>query len=99
MNGGGIKWHISTEGPPFTNRNACSTSLTAVAALELASVLRDGGVANTDKRVRGLVDWGRKCVDWVWKELVVPNGDGLVLDGLVQKQKGGPWVVEGPTYT
>lgn len=98
-NGGGIRWHVSTEGPPWTNRNACSTSLTAVAALELASALRDGGVSNTDKRVRGLVDWGRKCVDWVWAELVVGSGDGLVLDGLVQKQKGGPWVIDDITYT
>ncbi|KAF8422439.1 glycosyl hydrolase family 76-domain-containing protein [Tirmania nivea] len=100
-NGGGIRWHVSTEGPPWTDRNACSTSLTAVAALELASVLRDGGVSNTDKQVRELVDWGRECVDWVWGELVSGNGNGngLVLDGLVQKQKGGPWVREGPTYT
>lgn len=98
-NGGGIRWHVSADGPPWTNRNACSTSLTAVAVLELASVLRDGGVSNTDKQVRGLVDWGRKCVDWVWEKLVVGNGDGLVLDGLVQKQKGGPWIIERPTYT
>ncbi|KAF8453189.1 hypothetical protein BGX38DRAFT_1268960 [Terfezia claveryi] len=95
----GIRWHVLADGPPWTNRNACSTSLTAVAVLELASVLRDGGVSITEKQVRELVDWGRKCVDWVWEKLVVGNGDGLVLDGLVQKQKGGPWVIEGPIYT
>lgn len=101
-NGGGIRWHVSTEGPPFTNRNACSTSLTAVAALEVATILK--AQRDTEARVTELVGWGRKCLDWVWKELVVaggtmPTNEGLVKDGLVQDTAGGPWRIAGQTYT
>lgn len=91
-----MRWHLSTEGPPWTNRNACTTSLTAVASVELATALVAGGAPKTDPRVQHLAQWGKECVEWVWVHLVQKN---LVMDGLVQSSKGAAWTVAGPTYT
>ena len=104
VNGGGIRWHISTSGPPWTNRNACSTSLTSVACLSLAKALLQEGAARDDQLVDRLVAWGIKCVDWVWETLVqITNpekrGYGLVMDGLVQSRREGEWKLAGPTYS
>ncbi|KAL7276728.1 hypothetical protein RUND412_000265 [Rhizina undulata] len=84
-NGGGMKWHLDQ-----TIRNACTGSLTAVAVLQLAQVLKNEGKGNgTDgyKTVDELVAFGEACVTWVI--------DNLQLDsGLIEDGENG-----GPTYT
>ena len=90
-NGGGMRWHVEK-----TVRNAISTSLAAVAVLELVKTNRQiaatasgGGVAVgvADKTEAELIAFARQCVQWVLDELQLDSG--LIMDGV-----GG-----GPTYT
>lgn len=77
-NGGGMKWHIG-----MTTRNACSTSLTAVAVLKLAKI----GERTSGKTRNELIVFARTAVKWILDELQLDSG--LIMDGI-----GG-----GPTYT
>lgn len=77
-NGGGMKWHVG-----MTTRNACSTSLTAVAALKLAKI----GQRTPGKTRNELIVFARTAIQWILDELQLDSG--LIMDGV-----GG-----GPTYT
>lgn len=75
---GGMKWHVE-----MATRNACSTSLTAVAVLKLARM----GQRTSGKTRNELIAFARTAVQWILDELQLDSG--LIVDGV-----GG-----GPTYT
>ncbi|KAA8910675.1 glycosyl hydrolase family 76-domain-containing protein [Sphaerosporella brunnea] len=86
---GGMRWHVDKP----EARNACTTNLSAVAALKLAAALQHTG---QDPRsfgipqspgVADLLQFARNCSDWVVNEL--SEESGLIKDGA-----GG-----GPTWT
>ncbi|KAI5784018.1 glycosyl hydrolase family 76-domain-containing protein [Pyronema domesticum] len=66
---GGMRWHISKPDA----RNACTTNLSAIAALKLAAV---GGEWIGP---RPLLEFAERCAEWVWTEL--REGSGLIKDG------------------
>lgn len=77
-NGGGMKWHVA-----MTTRNACTTSLTAVAVLTLAKM----GHGTNGQTSSQLITFGRTAIQWILDQLQLDSG--LIMDGV-----GG-----GPTYT
>jgi hypothetical protein len=84
---GGMRWHISKPDA----RNACTTNLSAIAALKLAEALEvEGGhLAGVPETFTTpeLVNFARGCSDWVVTQLSAESG--LIKDGV-----GG-----GPTWT
>lgn len=73
-----MKWHVG-----MATRNACSTSLTAVAVLKLAKM----GQRTPGKTRNELIMFARTATQWILDELQLDSG--LIMDGI-----GG-----GPTYT
>ncbi|HSV74242.1 MAG TPA: glycoside hydrolase family 76 protein [Chthonomonadales bacterium] len=69
---GGMLWGVDPSRQGTSDRVACSTSMTALAALELAG-------AGVD--VARNVEWAEALMDWLVKRLL--DTDGLVMDGLV----------------
>ncbi|CAB16736.1 alpha-1,6- mannanase [Schizosaccharomyces pombe] len=86
---GGIAWHTRTTGPPWTNLNACSTSMSAVAALRLALALDD------PNKKQHLVSFAWNCVRWIQENLLDENH--IVCDGL--SLKDGKWVLDKARFT
>ncbi len=89
---GGMHWHLKKD-----VRNACSTNLSAVAALQLARIIRTErrggtqevmGMLKGDKTEEQLINFARTGLNWVINE-VASTSTGLIKDGA-----GG-----GPTYT
>jgi hypothetical protein len=80
---GGMRWHISKP----EARNACTTNLSAIAALKLAAALSNTTEGPSTLAVPELVAFARNCSDWVVHELSAESG--LIKDGA-----GG-----GPTWT
>jgi len=66
---GGMRWHVSKP----EARNACTTNLSAIAALKLVEA--GGGGLDT----ASLLAYARKCVDWTVGELSLDSG--LIKDG------------------
>jgi hypothetical protein len=64
-----MRWHISKPDA----RNACTTNLSAIAALKLAAV--GGGWIGP----RPLLEFAERCAEWVWSEL--REESGLIKDG------------------
>ncbi len=86
---GGVRWHRGTS--PTAERNACSTSLTAVACLRLGHI-KEGIPA--DLRA-SCVDIGEKATIWLLEKL--QHTDGLIMDGL--KWEDGSWRVNPVKWT
>ncbi|KAI9817757.1 MAG: hypothetical protein M1827_000876 [Pycnora praestabilis] len=90
-NPGGVRWHYRTSGPPYTGRNACSTSLTAVASLRLAAI------PNIDSTLRqNCIIIATNATLWLIERLRDP-GDGLIMDGL--SNQTGTWIVSNTKWT
>ena len=79
---GGMPWHLDSP----NSRNACSTSLTAIALLRMAQVSQE-----TSK----YLDLARKATDWVISHL--KNSDGLIMDGISKEH--GTWKINNTTWT
>jgi predicted alpha-1,6-mannanase (GH76 family) len=87
---GGVRWHMRTSGPPFTDRNTCSTVLTAVACLRLAQL------EAIDEGLRqNCILFAEKAVFWTIKEL--KNDQCLIMDGF--SERNGRFTLNRTTYT
>ncbi|EEB07614.1 alpha-1,6- mannanase [Schizosaccharomyces japonicus yFS275] len=86
---GGVAWHTRTTGPPWTNLNACSTTMAATAACRLAAVTND------PSRRKDMLVFAWKCILWVHDHLL--NEHGLVCDGL--SLENGHWKRDPIVFT
>lgn len=73
-----MRWHVGQ-----TTRNACTTSLTAVAYLKLAKM----GYGTPGQTATQMIAFARTAVQWILDNLQLDSG--LIMDGI-----GGP-----TTYT
>jgi hypothetical protein len=87
---GGVRWHMRTSGPPFTDRNTCSTVLTAVACLRLAQLEAiDDGLRQRN------IQFAEKAVYWTIKGL--KNDQCLIMDGF--SEHNGCFTLNRTTFT
>ncbi|EPY51718.1 alpha-1,6- mannanase [Schizosaccharomyces cryophilus OY26] len=86
---GGVAWHVNSGSPPGGNLNACSTAMSALAALRLAFAVDD------NKKKQQLVSFAWNCVEWIHNNLV--DNSHLVCDGL--SMKDGKWTLDSVKFT